>query len=394
MPWCPRCDETFPEGPSCPRCSARLVARERGTTTEDALDSVPGLRHIRVSRRYLRAFDKLSTSAPSSSRGLVLALVLLIFAAGFVVGRMVVTPVGGPTIRGTTVPNPLPFDDVKGAVSYIRSDHDSITTIVLHDLFSGDVTPRAQLSPPFDSNDRVTTRVVSYGRSVAVVLSDGSESWVAFAPHRMPLHGWVPGTEAAWASESEILIRQSDGGVVSWSDESTGAAEAGNADQLLQTTSGTVARHGRSLDPVDSERTRLEVPKGSEVLAVAPGASRALLNATAPALWDGTEKVRVRSAPGRVLGASFEGSGEHVAILMQEKDDLTLAIVDEQGNAALKPLGNAAGCTSTPAWDASGRWVYVATDDGVLHAVEAKGGRVESIRTNGIGCGVAWLNIA
>jgi len=148
MPWCPRCDETFPEGPACPRCSARLVARER-ETHEDTLESVPGLRSIKVSRRYLRAFERLSAPKASSSRALALALVLLVFATGFLLGRVgSMSPSAGPTmVRELDAAQPLPYEDVKGAVSYLLDSRDPLMTIAMHDLYSGDVVPRARFSP-------------------------------------------------------------------------------------------------------------------------------------------------------------------------------------------------------------------------------------------------------
>src|ERR687895_2821125 len=98
MPWCPRCDETFPQGPACPRCSARLVARER-ESPEDPLTSVPGLRSIRVSRRDRRALERLSGPRAPSSRALALALVLLVFASGYLLGRVGSIGTSQPTVR-------------------------------------------------------------------------------------------------------------------------------------------------------------------------------------------------------------------------------------------------------------------------------------------------------
>ena len=154
MPWCPRCDETFPEGPACPRCSARLVARER-ETHEDTLDSVPGLRSIKVSRRYLRALERLSRAegvvVPRSGARARPARVRDRLPARTRSGP---SPPSQPTVHALPLAEPIPFEDVKGAVSYVLSSRDPLMTIALHDLYSGDVVPRARFSPPVDIGGR------------------------------------------------------------------------------------------------------------------------------------------------------------------------------------------------------------------------------------------------
>jgi hypothetical protein len=91
-----------------------------------------------------------------------------------------------------------------------------------------------------------------------------------------------------------------------------------------------------------------------------------------------------------VSGAAFERSGERVALVVRQGDGVRLAVSDARGNVSLKPLGGRARCVATPAWDAEGRWIYVAPGDGQVYAAEAGGGRVESVRTGAIGCGLAW----
>lgn len=397
MPWCPRCDETFPEGPACPRCSARLVARER-ETHEDTLESVPGLRQVKVSRRYLRALERLSapTRAPSS-RALALALVLLVFATGFLLGRIGSVQTAQPTVHALPLAEAIPFDDVKGSVSYLLTSRDPLMTIAVHDLYSGDVVPRARFSPGVDTADDATTRAVSFGRSVAIVVSDGDHSRVAFAPHGRIPQGWLPGDDAAWISETELLVRGHDDVLTRFeagADRLT-TTRLEPADALIQTAAGAVVERGRRLENVDGPKRRLDLPTSGEVLAVAPDLSRAILDAKAPVLWDGEVRRPVHAYDyGKVLGASFEPSGERAAVLMASDGDLTLAVVMPRGNAAFKPLGGAPTCAASPAWDGTGRWIYVATADGVLHAVEASGSRIEAIKTHGVGCGLAWLDVA
>jgi hypothetical protein len=398
MPWCPRCDETFPEGPACPRCSARLVARER-ETPEDTLSAVPGLQAIKVSRRYLRAFERLSAPKASSSRALALALVLLVFATGFLLGRVGSVPVSQPTVQALPPAKPLIYDDVKGSVAYLLGTNDPLMTIAIQTLDNGTVVPRARFSPVGDIaiDEEVTTRVVSFGRSAAVVLADAEHAWVAFAPQGRAAQGWIPGGEVAWASETEILIRSDDSSLQRFQAgiDSMGTEQLEPADGLFQTSAGPVVRRGRLLETVNAPMRRLKLPAKGDVLAVSPDLSRALLDADTPVLWDGHHRKPVHAYDaGHVVGASFEPSGERAAIVLSDDGELTLAVVMPRGNAAMKPLGNARSCTTPPAWDGSGRWLYVATADGQMHAVEASGGRIEAIKTHGVGCGLAWLDIA
>jgi hypothetical protein len=400
MPWCPRCDETFPEGPACPRCSARLIARERDSH-EDTLHTVPGLRAIKVSRRYLRAFERLSAPRASSSRALALALVLLVFATGFLLGRVGSVPQAQPTVHALPVAEPLAFEDVngpviKGAVAYLLSSRDRVATVAQHHLYSGEVMPLARFSSPFDTEEDQTSKAVSFGRSVALVVSDGSHQRIAFAPHRLAPQGWIPGEQAAWTSEHELVVRNADDRLTRWtaSDGGLDVDQLGRADELFQTASGAVVRRGRVLETISGPTRRLDLPaKRAEVVAIAPDVSRVVLDADRPELWDGEERRPIHAYAGRVIGAAYERSGERVALLMIEKDELMLAIVMPRGNAALKPIGEGKACRTAPAWDDQGRWLYVGTADGALRAIEAGGGRVETVRTHGVGCGLAWLDI-
>jgi hypothetical protein len=320
-----------------------------------------------------------------------------VFATGFLLGRIGTVPVRQPALQQLDLAEAIPFEDVKGAVSYLLTSRDRLMTIAVHDLYSGDVESRARFSPGVDTIDDALTRAVSFGRSVAIVVSDGEHSRVAFAPHGRVPQGWLPGADAAWVSESELLIRGHDDGLTRFeagTDRFT-TTRLEPADALIQTTAGAVVQRGRRLENVDGPKRRLDLPASGDVLAVAPDLSRALLDAKAPVLWDGEERKPVHAYDyGKVLGASFEPSGERAAVLMASDGDLTLAVVMPRGNAAFKPLRGGPTCAAAPAWDGTGRWIYVATSDGVLHAVEASGSRIESITTHGVGCGLAWLDVA
>ena len=395
MPWCPRCDETFPQGPACPRCSARLVARER-EAPDDPLTVVPGLRSIKVSRRDRRALERLSGPRAPSSRALALALVLLVFASGYLLGRVGSVGTSGPTIRALPLAQPLPeVLGIQGSAAYLVASRE---TIASHHLTSGEVTPLARFSPPLEPGEHFATKIVAFRRSVAVVVEGGGEGHIAFAPHgRAPTVG-IRGFEVAWSSPDELLVHQADGTVVKWTsgtDSVRSKTVAESADALYQTPNGAVIRVGDTLETFGTPRRRLALKKDADVVAVSPDGMRAVVRAqNRPALWDGRRVTPLGAGNGTVLGASFDHSGEHAAVLLRKDEELTLAVVDVRGNASLKPLGKGLACEGPPAWDAAGNWVYVATGDGVLHAVEASGGRIESVPTQGVGCGVAWVNTA
>jgi hypothetical protein len=393
MPWCPRCDEVFPEGPACPRCRTRLVERERATDA-DGLESLPDLPTLKVSRRYRRAFDRLSAPKPPSVRVLVAAVTTLVFAVGFLLGRVATVSPGTPTVRALMPAKALAFDDVSGSAVYVLWSGESVATIAGHELYTGDVSPQARLSPPFKSADGVKTRMVSLQGSVALITSDGDRSFVASLPRSGAPHAWIPGTSAAWETPDRLLVLQQDGSVVRWSmsDRRVGTKRIARAERLLQTPTGAVMQRGGRFTG-----SRLRVPRSAHVLAVSADGRRAIVDRTHPRLWDGTAFQPLRVNGGyRVLAAAFEGNGadgaDRAALVLARGDELTLAVVDAYGNAALKPLeATAQGCAPIPVWDSSGRWIYLSGGDGVLRAVEAGGGRVEIVHTRSLGCGLAWV---
>src|SRR5581483_358346 len=247
MPWCPRCDETFPEGPACPRCNARLIQRE-GDVEVDSLRAVPAIRSVHVSRRSRRALERLSGPRPHSLRLLAFSIVALVFVSGFLLGRFAgIGPASEPaTVRTLPPAHRLQLEYVDGSVAYALWSSEPLATIAQHDVYSGDVEAMARFSP-WASSGAVRTQLVSLQRSVALVASDGTDSYVAFSTPGSPAYGWVPGVEAAWGSEHELYVRQKDGSVTKWSTsaDSTSKASSMNAKRIFQTASGAVAQTSR-----------------------------------------------------------------------------------------------------------------------------------------------------
>jgi len=394
MLWCPRCDEVFPEGPACPRCSTRLVDRDRGALSDELL-ALPELATIKVSRRDRRALERLSGPKAPSTRLLALAVAALVFAVGFLVGRLGSIQTDTPSVRALPTVEALSPFDVDGSAVYLLWTNDPLVTVAVQDLYSGDVVPRARLSPPIESSSDAKTTVTALDGSVAVVVADDDSSFVAFTPAGRQSHGWVPGVEAAWASPVDLLVRESDGSLLKWtvSDDRLRVTRVGYADRLLQTPSGAlIQRDDRltmSTTRADAKGPTLELPDDRRVLGT--NGRRAILEGDVPELWDGTTAKHIR-VQGPALAASFEPNGDRAGLVLRRGDELTVAVVDARGNAALKPINAKAGkCAPSIAWDRAGSWIYVAPGDGSLHAVEAAGGRIESVRTHGVGCGLTWI---
>src|SRR3989442_3512870 len=118
MPWCRRCDEIFPGGSTCPRCRARLEAPE-GAAAMHALQPVDDLPQLKLPRRYRRAFDRLSETKAPSQRVLVVAATALVFAVGFLFGRVLQQNPGTPTVHALPPAVPLSTLDVDGSAAYM-----------------------------------------------------------------------------------------------------------------------------------------------------------------------------------------------------------------------------------------------------------------------------------
>ncbi len=394
MPWCPRCDETFPEGPACPRCNARLIQRE-SENLADTIESVPALRGLTVSRRYRRALHKLSGPKGPSPRVLIAALAMLVFAVGFLLGRLAsVTPNPGPTVRALPVVDPLALEGIEGSAIYALWSRDALATVASQNLASGDVEPKLRLSAPIAAGD-VSTEVVALHRNVAFIAGDGRDSFVAFVAGGAP-HGWVTGVEAAWVSSEELLVREKDRSLTRWlvEGDEVRSEPAGRADRIWQTPAGAIVqRDGMLRDGSQALSSKgLALPAKGSVIALSGDGKRALVESDGPALWDGRTLERVQVDGADVVAASFESSGDRVAMALRIDGGLTLGISDMRGNTALKPLDTKyRDCDPVPAWDDDGGWVYMSPGNGLLYAAETGGGRMKQVRTNVVGCGLAWV---
>jgi hypothetical protein len=368
------------------------VDRDRGAMPED-LQAVPELAMIKVSRRDRRAMERLSGPKAPSSRVLAAAVAALVFAVGFLLGRLGSVEPAGPSVRALPAAEALAPLDVEGSAAYLLWTNEPLVTIAVHSLVSGDVVPRARFSPPFEATDDARTQVVALGQSVAVVLSDGPRSFVAFAPEGGPSHGWVSGIEAAWSTPHDLWVRQSDSSIVRWALRSDGlhADRFGRAQRVLQGSRGAFLQRAGELEAIGNTNNTFALPRRGRVLAT--DGTRTLVEDEGLYLWNGVKADGVRLDGIRALSASFEPGGSRVATIVAQGDELTVAVIDERGNASLKPLRTSTGpCRPTLAWDRSGSWIYVSSGDGGLHAVEATGGRVEPVRTHGVGCGIAWTS--
>jgi len=396
VPWCPRCDEIFPGGSTCPRCRSRLEAPDAFGSAA-GLQPVDDLPQLKVPRRYRRAFDRLSEPKGPSQRLLIVAGTALVFAVGFLFGRVLSQPPSAPTVHALPPAVPLSTLDVDGSAAYLLwSPGDRLATIATHDLYSGEVAPRARFSPPgVDPGGQ--TRVAALGDDLALVVGAGDASFVAVAPASGAPFGWVHGVEAAWESPGSLLIRTQDGRVVRWSTGSRSASEvvAGRWTDLVQTPAGAALRRGDDLLLAGTKRGALPLPRGARVLAVDARFVRAALSdhAGGLAIWNGKAATPLRVQGYRAVAAAFSAAGDKLAVTLRDDDgSLLVGVSDEKGNVALKPVpSQATACAAAPAWDGRGRWIYIAPGDGSVYAVEASGGRVEGVPTRLVGCGLAWF---
>ncbi|MEX0873427.1 MAG: hypothetical protein WD646_10415 [Actinomycetota bacterium] len=362
----------------------------------DTIETVPALRGLKVSRRYRRALQRLSGPTGPSPRVLGLAVFMLVFAVGFLLGRLAtVDPPAGPTVRALPNVEPLALPGVEGSAVYALWSRDALATVAAQDLANGDVVPRLRLSAPVSLGE-VQTKMVTLGRNVALIAGDERDSHVAFAAQGAAPHGWVSGSEAAWVSSNELLVRHRDRSLTRWiiDGDSLRSEAAGRADRLWQTPDGAVVMSdGLIRNGSQALRGRgLRHPPSGRVLSVSPDGKQAFVDNDGPAFWNGRSLERVHVDSTDVVGASYEPSGARVAMVLRSDGELTLAISNLRGNVALKPLdARYHDCPPVPTWDENGRWVYVAVGDGLLYAAEASGGRVSQVRTNVVGCGLAWV---
>lgn len=411
MPWCPRCDEVFPEGPTCPRCRSSLVdvgvEAPSGPVPSDA-----NLPQVEVPRRLRRAFDRMGRQ-PTPPRHLVaFALACLLFAGGFLVGRMSSLAPQGPALRElSSSPVDLPLS---GVVSYVgRVPGPAVEpALVRHDLPSGRIEHAGRFSLPGGTIPAsVTSGVVNHGQNVAVVLSDSDELGVvgAFpAGRRLPI--WADGADAAWESGTSLLVLADDGALVRWSLEDGVDREPvpGRWTRVLPAPGGAVLERvedGRRtlwVATPDGLREAMPLPDDARLVAGGAGAGTALLEVDdGIVLWDGEERTEVQADGREAVGATFSPGGEAVAMALVERGrpegstPVHVGISDLRGNAAFHPVttwSERQSCDTAPVWDADGSWVYLAPGDGAVYAIEAGGARVRGASTRTLGCGVAWLD--
>jgi DNA-binding beta-propeller fold protein YncE len=329
---------------------------------------------------------------------IVIAGTALVFAVGFLFGRMLSQPPAAPTVHALPPAVPLSTLDVEGSAAYVLwSPSDRLTTIATHDLYSGEVEPRARFSPPGADPDG-QTKVAALGSDLALVLGTGSSSYVAVAPAAGAPFGWVPGVDAAWDAPGSLLVRTTDGRVSRVSSRTRGPITelAGRWSLLIQTPTGAALRRGDDLVLVGGSGpgARIALPHGVRVLAVNSQFTKAVIADGSVSIWDGKTRTPLRLQGYRPVGAAFSGAGDKIAVSLRDSDgSLLVGVSDERGNVALKPLpAQSTDCAPAPVWDARGRWVYVAPGDGSIYAVEASGGRVEGVPTRLVGCGLAWFN--
>lgn len=351
------------------------------------------LPRLKVPRRYRRAFDRLSEPKGPSQRVLIVAATALVFAVGFLFGRLLSQSPSTPAVHALPPAAPLSSLDVDGAAAYlVWAPGDHLATIATHDLYSGEVAPRSRLSPPTaDAADR--SKVSALGGDLALVLGQGSASFVAVAPASGAPFGWMPGVEAAWEAPGSLLIRSGDGRVTRWSSRLSSEPIAGRWTGLIQTSTGAALRGRDGVVRAGGHSGTLALPRAAHVLAVNGDFTRAVISEPRPVLWDGKTAVPLRLQGYRIAGATFSGSGDKAALTLRDADgSLVIGVSDAKGNVALKPIpAHAGSCAPAPAWDARGRWVYLAPGDGSVYAVEASGGRVEVVPARVVGCGLAWF---
>lgn len=411
MPWCPRCDEVFPEGPACPRCRAALVEVSGVTQAEEHAPVV--LPHVRLPRRLRRAIGGHRPPAPPPRHLIAVAVSLVLVAGGFTLGRMSAVPPDSPALRAPPVVGPRLA--TAGSVAFLRPGGGPAEyTLVRARLRTGMVELAGRFMSPYPQDGhRESARVSGLRGSVAVVLTgpEGRSSVAAFAVNRPPVL-WLDGQEAAWEDADSLLIRDGTR-VVRWRFTAGPEADAiaGTWRRVIQTAVGAVLE-GPTETGVALHLSRpegpvrlLDLPPGASTLAVAPAGTPALVSVDdTPSVWDGSRLTPVEVDDAyRPRGAAFSHDGARIALVLQRRDRPTrsaeqhLAVLDRTG-ARVELLKLPAAherpmCDAVPTWNADGRWLFVGPGDRSVHAVEV-GGRRHRSEVHDIGCGLAWAGDA
>lgn len=405
MPWCPQCDETFPEGPDCPRCTTPLVERATGQPTAE-MQQGGSLPRIKVPRRYRRAFERLGRSEPAPKPLITIALAFILFSLGFLLGRMDSISTVSPAIRPLGAVEPFADLGVDGSATYavLAPAGDPTAALVRQTLSTGELAIRGRADLPVTPSRALRTRITEMHGSVAMQLSDDSTELVGAFPSGRASMAWVEGSVAAWEHTRALVVLDTEGRARRWSfGERTESEDIpGRWSWVFQTPAGAVLeaageqRHLAVWSSAGPRRT-IEIPRDAKVLAVSSDGRRALVQAQRPGIWDGREVRPLRLAGYEVVAASFSADGERMAVVVDrpttggEPSEPALGIVAADGTVALRPIGRlTANCDPVPAWDPEGRFVYVAPGDGSVYAAEVGGGRVEHVRTRVAGCGLAW----
>jgi hypothetical protein len=371
------------------------------------LQQTKQLPQLKVPRRYRRAFDRLGRPQAQPRSFVALATAALLFAGGFFLGRLGSLAPDTPVIRTGTAEGLAPLD-VSGSVHYVAGAPGSSRDLTLfrHELESGEVVSLAPLPIPFEGRRPAATRIASMGSSVAVTVADGRGASLVglFAADRPPLV-WFEGLDAAWEAPDRALVLGPEGRVERWLFSGSPRPEpvTGTWKAMFQTSHGAVLVGEEGGTPVlvafepASRRTTLELLADARVVAVSPDGTRAALDVGGTlSLWDGIERTDVRTGGFTPEAGSWSGDGDRLAVVLRPPEDggRVVGVVDEAGNAALKPLPSRSSgteCAAGPAWERSERWVYVAPGDGSIYAVENGGASVERVRTGIVGCGLTWL---
>ena len=411
MPWCPSCDEVFPEGPHCPRCRSPLVDDPDAARRID-VPAAAQLPQLKVPRRLRRAFGGRSVEGAPPRSMLALALACLLFAAGFLLGRMGSLVPEGPVVVGLSAP-PLGLS-TDGAVTYVMrfSGLGDDPGLVRHDLETGDIERLARFTLPFGTGATARARplIVTSGQSIAIVVADraGGAHVGAYASQRaFPL--WVEGVAAAWETPGSLLVLGEDKALMRYAMDGSARPEAVKGTWLELHAAGHAAvlvasdgDGGRYLVVVTPKgmRETIDVPDEATILAAAPDGSRVLVDVDLePRLWDGETYTVLRADQHQAVAGAFSDDSQRVAVTLIERGrpngstPVWLGVAGISGRVAFDEVTSWAdgeGCVAAPAWASSGRWVYMAPGDGSVYAIEAGGSPPAGVATRLLGCGVGF----